>query len=84
MLCQNCRHYLDSKRPGDTVEEYSCPTCIGVGGPPREFPKGTWTEDEAMKRKYYETWPDNPFCPFCPGFGLFYLRLALFTFVWPF
>ena len=21
MLCQDCRHYLDSKRPGDTVEE---------------------------------------------------------------
>ena len=21
MLCQDCRNYLDSKRPGDTVEE---------------------------------------------------------------
>ena len=21
MLCQDCRHYLDSKRPGDTVEK---------------------------------------------------------------
>ena len=21
MLCQDCHHYLDSKRPGDTVEE---------------------------------------------------------------
>ena len=41
MLCQDCRHYLDSKRPGDTVEEYSCPTCIGVAGPHREFPKDT-------------------------------------------
>ena len=41
MLCQNCRHYLDSKRPGDTVEEYSRHSCIGVGGPSREFPKDT-------------------------------------------
>ena len=41
ILCQNCRHYLDSKRPGDTVEEYSRPSCIGVGGPPREFLKDT-------------------------------------------
>ena len=39
MLCQDCRHYLDSKKPGDTVEEYSCPRCIGVAGPAREFPK---------------------------------------------
>ena len=30
MLCQDYRHYVDSKRPGDTVEEYSCPSCIGV------------------------------------------------------
>ena len=21
MLCQDCHHYLDSKRPGDTVED---------------------------------------------------------------
>ena len=39
MLCQDFRHYLDSKRPGDTVEEYSCLSCIGVAGPHREFPK---------------------------------------------
>ena len=26
MLCQDCRHYLDSKRPGDTIEEKSCPS----------------------------------------------------------
>ena len=36
MLCQDCRHYLDSKRPGDAVEEYSCPSCISVAGPHRE------------------------------------------------
>ena len=41
MLCQDFRHYLDSKRPGDTVEEYSCLSCIGVAGPHREFPKDT-------------------------------------------
>ena len=41
MLCQDCRHYLDSKRPGDTVEEYSCLSCIGVAGRHREFPKDT-------------------------------------------
>ena len=41
ILCQDCRLYLDSKRPGNTVEEYSCRSCIGVGGPPREFPKDT-------------------------------------------
>ena len=35
MLCQD----LDSKRPGDTVEEHSCPSCIGVAGPAGEFPK---------------------------------------------
>lgn len=39
MLYQNCRRYLDSKRPGDTVEGYSCPSCIGVAGLAREFPK---------------------------------------------
>ena len=39
MLCQDCRHYFDSKRPGDTAEEYSCPSCMGVAGPAREFPK---------------------------------------------
>ena len=39
MFCQDCRHYLDSKRPGGTVEEYNCPRCIGVAGPKREFPK---------------------------------------------
>ena len=50
-------------------------------GPPRESPKNTLTMDEARKRKYYETWPDSPFCP---SFGPFDLRLALFTFVWPF
>ena len=32
MLCQDCRHYLDSKRPGDTVEEYSCPQLYRCGG----------------------------------------------------
>ena len=41
MLCQDFRHYVDSKRPGDTVEEYSCLSCIGVAGPYREFPKDT-------------------------------------------
>ena len=41
MLCQNCRRHLDSKRPGDTVEGYSCPSCMGVAGPVREFPKDT-------------------------------------------
>ena len=41
MLCQDFRHYLDSKRPGNTVEEYSCLSCIGVAGPNREFPKDT-------------------------------------------
>ena len=41
MFCQDCRHYLDSKRPGDTVEEYSYPSCIGVAGPPTEFPSDT-------------------------------------------
>ena len=35
MLCQD----LDSKRPEDAVEEHSCPSCIGVAGPAREFPK---------------------------------------------
>ena len=48
MLCQDCRHYLDSKRPGDTVEGHSCPSCpscpscIGVMRPSRNlFPKDT-------------------------------------------
>jgi len=41
MPCQGCRHYLDGKRTGDTVEEYSCPSCIGVARPSREFPKDT-------------------------------------------
>ena len=41
MLCQDFSDYLDSKKPGDTVEEYSCLSCIGVAGPHREFPKGT-------------------------------------------
>ena len=66
------------------MEEYSCLSCIGVAGPYREFPKDTKTGDEASKTKYYETWSDSPFCPFCPGFGPFDLCLALFTFVWPF
>ena len=57
MLCQDCRHYCDSKRPEDTAEEYSCPSCMGVAGQAREFPKDTYTENEARKRKYYETWP---------------------------
>ena len=26
MLCQDCRRYLDSKRPWDTVEGCSCPS----------------------------------------------------------
>ena len=41
MLCQGCSHYLDGKRTGDTVEEYSCPSSTGVAGPSREFPKDT-------------------------------------------
>ena len=42
MLYQDCRHYLDSKRPGDTVEGHSCPSCIGVMEPSRNlFPKDT-------------------------------------------
>ena len=42
MLCQDCRRYLDSRRPGVTVEGYSCPSCIGVMGPSRNiFPKDT-------------------------------------------
>ena len=42
MLCQDCCGYLDSKRPGDTVEGYSCPSCIGVMGPSRNlFSKDT-------------------------------------------
>ena len=75
MLCQDCRHYLDSKRLGDTAEEYSCPSCIGFAGRPREFPKDTKTEDEARKRKYYRTWPDSLFFPIV-------LVLALLIFVW--
>ena len=67
MLSQDCRRYLDSKRPGDTVEGYSCPTCIGLE---TYFPK-----IHRLKRKYYETWP------YCPGFGPFYLRLALVCYV---
>ena len=52
MLCQNCRRYLNSKRPGNTVyvERYSCPICIGLE---TYFPK-----IRRLKRKYYETWPD--------------------------
>ena len=84
MLCQDCRHYLDSKIPEDTQEEYCFPSCIGVAGPHREFPKDTYTEDEARKRNYYKTWPDSPFYSFCPVFCPFDLCLALFTFVWPF
>ena len=57
----------DSKRPGDTVEGYSCPSCIGLE---TYFPK-----INRLKRKYYETWP------YCPGFGPFYLRLALVCYV---
>ena len=45
MLCQDCRPYLDSKRPGDTAEEYSCPSCLGVAVRPREFPRYTKTEE---------------------------------------
>ena len=42
MLCQDCRRYLYSKRPGDTVKGYSCPSCIGVMGPSRNLlPKDT-------------------------------------------
>ena len=41
MLCQDCRHDLDSKRPGDTVEEYSCLSCFGVAGPHKKIPKDT-------------------------------------------
>ena len=38
MLCQDsARRYLDSKRSGDSVEGYSCPSYITVAGPPREF-----------------------------------------------
>ena len=37
MLCQDCRRYLDNKRPGDTVEGYSCPSCIGLMGSSRNF-----------------------------------------------
>ena len=39
ILCQDCRYYLDSKRPGDTIEEHSCPSCIGVEGRLENFPK---------------------------------------------
>ena len=42
MLCQDCRRYLDNKRPGDTVEGYSCPSCIGLMGSCRDsFSKDT-------------------------------------------
>ena len=42
MLCQDCCRYLESKRPGDTVEGYSFPSCIGLMGSFRNlFPKDT-------------------------------------------
>ena len=42
MLCQDCRCCLDSQRPEDTVEGYSCPSCIGLMGSSRNvFPTDT-------------------------------------------
>ena len=75
MLCQDCRPYLDSKRPGDTAEEYSCPSCISVAVRPREFPKYTKTEEgrESITKL-------GPIVFFFP----FVLVLALLIFVWPF
>ena len=40
--------------PGDTVEGYSCPSCIGVMGRVETY----FPEIRRLKRKYYETWPD--------------------------
>ena len=73
MLSQDCRRYLDSKRPGDTVEGYSCPTCIGLE---TYFPK-----IHRLKRKYYETWPFSAFRHFWPEFGPFGLGLAYLVLV---
>ena len=73
MLCQDCRPYLDSKRPGDAAEDYSCPSCIGVAVRPREFPRYTKTEEgrESITK-------------LGPIVFSFVLVLALLIFVWPF
>jgi len=76
MLCQDCRHDLDNKRPGDTAEEYSCLSCIGVAEPHREFPKDTWK----MKQETESITKLGPIVLFVP----FVLVSALLIFVWPF
>ena len=30
LLCDACKTYLLSKHPGDTIECYPCPHCIGI------------------------------------------------------
>ena len=30
LLCDACREYLESKRPGDTIEAGACTECIGI------------------------------------------------------
>ena len=30
LLCDQCRSYLQSKLPGDTIVEYDCAKCIGI------------------------------------------------------
>ena len=30
LLCGACRAYLESKRPGDTIEAGACTECIGI------------------------------------------------------
>ena len=67
MLCQDCCRYLESKRPEDTVEGYSCPSCIGVMGPSRNlFSKDTKTEEKVLQNLARLSW----FWPFLPSFGL--------------
>ena len=60
MLCQDsARRYLDSKRSGDSVQGYSCPSCITVVGPPREFCQRYIDWRWSKETKYYETWSFN-------------------------
>ena len=30
LLCRKCRAYVESKRPGDTIEARACSECIGI------------------------------------------------------